>query len=215
MSERSRVSQCSICGAGITLDAALGVWTDGLGRPFRGRPSTGPQAAIPRPRADAARFRPAGAVTSDAPSADAAGSVRRLRALIAIGHCEAAGPRCSGLTIFGIKRRRKTARRSVPRPRTPASWPASMTGQRPPPSMTTSSRIPHTSPRADGSRPPWATCRSVRYPPPAAPPALIIRAAPRPPAGLARPGSPHRNDNARHRQNPARQTRSAHGIATA
>ena len=89
MSERSRVSQCSICGAGITLDAALGVWTDGLGRPFCGRPFTGPQTAIPRPKADAARFPPAGVVTSDVQPADSAGSARRLQALIAIGRLSA------------------------------------------------------------------------------------------------------------------------------
>lgn len=88
MSERSRVSQCSICGAGITLDAALGVWTDGLGRLFCRRPFTGPRTAIPRSKADAARFPPAGVGTPDGPTADAAGSARRLQALIAIGHCE-------------------------------------------------------------------------------------------------------------------------------
>jgi hypothetical protein len=89
MSERSRVSQCSICGAGITLDAALGVWTDGLGRLFCGRPFTGPQTAIPRPKDDAARFPPAGVITSDVQPAGAAGSARRLQALIAIGHSQA------------------------------------------------------------------------------------------------------------------------------
>ncbi len=61
MSERSRVSQCSRCGVGITLDAALSVWTDGLGRPFCGRPFTGSQTAIPPPKADAAMFPLAGA----------------------------------------------------------------------------------------------------------------------------------------------------------
>jgi hypothetical protein len=56
---------------------------------FCGRPFTGPQTAIPRPKADAARFPPAGVVTSDVQPADAAGSARRLQALIAIGHSEA------------------------------------------------------------------------------------------------------------------------------
>ncbi len=74
---------------GITLDAALGVWTDGLGRPFCGRRFTGPQTAVPRAEADAARFPRAEVVTSDVRQAGAAGSARRLQALIAIGHCEA------------------------------------------------------------------------------------------------------------------------------
>ncbi len=89
MTERSSVSQCSICGAGITLDAALSVLTDGLGRPFCGRPFTGPPAAITRPKADAARLPPVGAVTTDAQPTDAVGSARRLQALIALGHSEA------------------------------------------------------------------------------------------------------------------------------
>ena len=88
MSERSRVSQCSICGVGITLDAALGLWTDGLGRPICDRPFSGPQTAIPRPKADAARFPPAGVVRSDVQPADSAGSARRLQALVAIGHSQ-------------------------------------------------------------------------------------------------------------------------------
>ena len=89
MSEHSRASRCSICSVDINFDAALGLWTDGLGRPFCGRPPGESPIAAPRLKAGAARFPPARVVTPDAPTADAAGSARRLQALIAIGHCEA------------------------------------------------------------------------------------------------------------------------------
>jgi hypothetical protein len=109
------------------------------------------------------------------------------------------------MTIFGINSHRKIAQRSMPRP--PAPWTGSTTGQRPLPSMTTSSTIPRTSPRAGGSRRPWPTCRGVRYPRlrwSRLPHHPVLRPGRRP--GLARPGPPHRNDDARHRQNPAQQT---------
>lgn len=89
MSAHSRASRCSTCGVDINFDAALGLWTDGLGRPFCGRPLGESLIAAPRLKAGAARFPPAGVVTPDGPPAGSAGSVRRLHALIAIGHCEA------------------------------------------------------------------------------------------------------------------------------
>jgi len=64
----------------------LGTWSGRPGGPLCGRPFSGRQAAVPRPMADAARFRPAGVVTPDVPPADAAGPARPLQALIAIGH---------------------------------------------------------------------------------------------------------------------------------
>ena len=89
MSAHSRASRCSACGVEINFDAALGLWIDGLGRPFCGRPLGESLIAAPGLKAGAARFPPAGVVTPDGPPASAAGSVRRLQALIAIGHCEA------------------------------------------------------------------------------------------------------------------------------
>ena len=89
MSEHGRASRCSTCGVDITFDAALGLCTDGLGHPSCGRPLGESLIAALRLKAGAARFSPARVVTPDDPTADAAGLVRRLQALIAIGHCEA------------------------------------------------------------------------------------------------------------------------------
>jgi hypothetical protein len=74
MTEHSKSSRCRVCGAEITYDAALGMWTDRPGHPF-----------CPRPIA----VTPAQAGTSQDARCDGTGSARRLQALMAIGHSEA------------------------------------------------------------------------------------------------------------------------------
>lgn len=85
MNRPGRIRRCRVCGADITYDAAVGLWTDRLGHAFCGQPPGGRLIPAPRPAPGAVRFPPTAAVTSDEP-ADGTGSARRLRALIAIGH---------------------------------------------------------------------------------------------------------------------------------
>jgi hypothetical protein len=228
----------------INFDAALGLWTDGLGRPFCGRPLGESLIATPRLKAGAARFPPAGVVTPDGPPAGAAGSVRRLHALIAIGHCEAR--LASLLRHYGALESEGDVARLV----TPPGG-ARVTVSRgthdaicrlyddlwdqPPPEDNPAGRAAAAAARALARQRDWPTPAALdddliddpayqpqggwlpatlagvpQRPvpaPPAAPPALITpcRGPGRRP-GLARPGSLHLNDGARHRQNPAQQT---------
>jgi len=74
MTKHSQFSRCRVCGAEITYDIALGMWTDRPGHPF-----------CPQPIA----VTPAQAGTSQDARCDATGSARRMQALMAIGHSPA------------------------------------------------------------------------------------------------------------------------------